>query len=93
VSPRPLVKAETVRALRQADPAEFGQRHYSIALLSQAQLAELIDIPGPQVPGIGDPLGNEPHRIFFVPAQGDNHGAFHLNHSPLKSMMTTRQAA
>ncbi|HEY6716966.1 MAG TPA: hypothetical protein VI232_11555, partial [Reyranella sp.] len=40
------------------------QRHYSIALLGQAQLAEVIDIPGPQVPGIGDPLGNESHRVF-----------------------------
>jgi hypothetical protein len=67
--------------LRQADPAEFGQRHYSIVMLSQAQLAELIDIRGPQVPGIGDPLGNEPHRVFFIPAQGDNHGPFHLKHS------------
>jgi len=38
VSPRPPVKAETVKALCQADPAEFGQRHYSIALLGQAQL-------------------------------------------------------
>jgi hypothetical protein len=77
--------------LRQADPAEFGQRHYSIALLGQAQLAELIDIRGPQVPGIGDPLGNESHRVFFVPAQGDNHGAFHLNHSRMTSGTATPQ--